>query len=102
MRQIGHGLHRLFKPGSAQLVEQQCKNNRKRKPEQNIGKADDKGIQERPAKINALKKLLKILKTNPLALKNSLTDIVLLKCNHQSEHRPIQKECIKHNDRNGK
>lgn len=66
MWQVGNGLYRLFPPFFPDLIDQQGKYQRRRKPDQQITDAKPQGIKERIPERGIGQKLFEIAQSNPI------------------------------------
>ncbi len=79
VRQVGDGLDRPLKRFVPHFIQQQCKDNRNRKPNDQGQQADLQGILDQTSKIDTLEKLQEIFESHKGAAPDSLCELVVPK-----------------------
>ena len=101
MRQIADCLNRALKQLVFCLVEQKCKQDRRRKAHDDGVKADQQSIADDTPGIRPLKKADEMFEAYPGAAPDTGAEIEIFKGDLNTRHRNIRKADVKHDDRNG-
>ena len=94
MRQICDSLNGTLEPRTFDLIEQKRQYNGSREPNEQIINTNQQGVSQQANKVYILKKISEMLQPYPLAFKNPLADVEILKSNDHPKHRSITENNI--------
>ena len=99
MRQVSRYLEEFFKFLCLHLVNQQSHDNRKRECYRNGVKTDDDCVFDGQTELIGVKVLFEVFQSSPAASHNAFRRCKVFKCNHNSVHRIVRKQCKNDNGR---
>ena len=92
MGQIGNGLHQLLHLGVAHLIQQQRKKDGHREYENQLQNADGQGVGDELPELGMGEEFLKPVQSRPVAGKDAVADVVLLKGDQRAVHGAVSED----------
>ena len=92
MRQIGNGLHQLLHPCVPHFIQQQRENDGHREYENQLQNADGQGVGDELPELGMGEEFLKPVQSRPVAGKDAVADVVLLKGDQRAVHGAVSED----------
>lgn len=100
MRDVGDGLYGSGIELAGQLIDEKCQDDRHGESEEQGQKTYPQRIHQDSLEVIIGEEVPKMLKPHPLAAQKSSAWLIILKGNHQAEHRPVLEHHIVYEYRN--